>query len=95
MSGFATEISQTEGLAIAVEFSNFTEALPSNQPIPRLPMPYKFEIYKGNDEKFRVRFKAPNGETMFSTQGYKQKASAKNAIASIKKNAPDAEVSEE
>jgi uncharacterized protein YegP (UPF0339 family) len=55
-------------------------------------MPYKFEVYKDNAGKFRVRFKAPNGETMFSSQGYAQKSSAKNAIASIKKNAPDAEV---
>jgi len=29
---------------------------------------------------------------MFSTQGYSSKASAENAIASIKKNGPDAPI---
>ena len=38
-----------------------------------------------------MRFKY-NSETMFSTEGYSSKASAKNAIESMKKNGPDAEV---
>lgn len=38
-----------------------------------------------------MKFKAPNGEVMFSTEGYSAKASAKNAIESMKKNGPDAE----
>jgi len=41
--------------------------------------------------EFRVRFKY-NSETLFSTEGYSSKASAQNAIDSIKKNGPDAEV---
>ena len=36
-----------------------------------------------------------NSETMFWTEGYSSKASAKNAIESIKKNGPDAEVMED
>jgi len=36
-----------------------------------------------------------NGETMFASEGYKAKASAMSAIASIKKNAPAAEIEEE
>jgi len=52
---------------------------------------HKFEIYKDKAGEFRVRFKY-NSETMFSTEGYASKASAKNAIESIKKNGPDAEV---
>ena len=54
-------------------------------------MPYKFEISKDKAGEFRVKFKAPNGEVMFSTEGYSSKASAKNAIDSIKKNGPDAD----
>jgi hypothetical protein len=54
-------------------------------------MAHKFEIYKDNAGEFRVRFKY-NSEVMFSTQGYSSKASAQNAIDSIKKNGPDAEV---
>ena len=47
---------------------------------------YKFEIYKDSKGEFRFRFKASNGETMFTSEGYKQKASAVAAIESIKKN---------
>ncbi|CAN5175349.1 YegP family protein [soil metagenome] len=54
-------------------------------------MAYKFEIYKDKAGEFRVKFKY-NSETMFSTEGYSSKASAKNAIESMKKNGPDAEV---
>jgi uncharacterized protein YegP (UPF0339 family) len=54
-------------------------------------MPYKFEIKKDKAGEFRVNFKAPNGEVMFSTESYKSKTSAKNAIESIQKNGPGAE----
>ena len=53
-------------------------------------MAHKFEIYKDKAGEFRVRFKY-NSEVMFSTEGYSSKASAKNAIESIKKNGPAAE----
>lgn len=52
-------------------------------------MAHKFEIYKDKAGEFRVRFKY-NSETIFSTEGYTTKASAKNAIESIKKNGPGA-----
>ena len=52
-------------------------------------MAHKFEIYKDKAGEFRVRF-SYNSEVMFSTQGYSSKSSAENAIASIKKNGPDA-----
>ena len=58
-------------------------------------MAYKFEIYKDKAGEFRVRFRAGNGEVMFSTEGYAAKASAKNAIASILKNGPDAEIDDQ
>jgi uncharacterized protein YegP (UPF0339 family) len=53
-------------------------------------MAYKFEISKDKAGEFRVRFKAPNGEVMFTTESYASKASAKNAIESMKKNGPSA-----
>ncbi|MBB3595527.1 hypothetical protein FHX08_005939 [Rhizobium sp. BK529] len=56
---------------------------------------YKFEIYKDKAGEFRFRFKASNGETMFLSEGYKAKASAVNAIESIKKNSPGADVVDE
>jgi len=52
-------------------------------------MAHSFEIFKDKAGEFRVRFKF-NSETIFSTEGYKSKASAQNAIDSIKKNGPDA-----
>ena len=54
-------------------------------------MAHKFEIYKDKRGEFRVRFKY-NSEVMFASEGYSSKSSAKNAIASVKKNAPDAEI---
>ncbi len=54
-------------------------------------MAHKFEIYKDKAGEFRVRFKY-NSEIIFSTEGYASKASAKNAIDSILKNGPGAEI---
>ena len=54
-------------------------------------MAHKFEIYKDKAGEFRVRFKY-NSEIIFATEGYKNKASAQNAIDSIKKNGPAAPI---
>ncbi len=54
-------------------------------------MAHSFEIYKDKAGEFRVRFKY-NSEVMFSTEGYASKASARNAIESIKKNGPEAPI---
>ncbi len=54
-------------------------------------MAHKFQIYKDKKGEFRVRFKY-NSETMFSTEGYSSKSSAQEAIASFKKNGPNAEI---
>ena len=58
-------------------------------------MAYKFEIKKDKKGEYRVNFVAPNGQVMFSTEGYSSKSSATNAIESIKKNGPEATVVEE
>lgn len=50
-------------------------------------MAYKFELYTDKAGETRFRFKAPNGEIMFGSEGYKQKKSAQDAVASIQKNA--------
>lgn len=54
-------------------------------------MAHHFEISKDKAGEYRVKFKY-NSETMFSTEGYSTKASAQNAIDSMKKNGPGAEV---
>ncbi|MDX2447383.1 MAG: DUF1508 domain-containing protein [Desulfobacterales bacterium] len=58
-------------------------------------MAYKFEVYKDKKGAYRFRFKAPNGQVMFSGQEYKQKTSATNAIESIKKNVADAVIDDQ
>lgn len=49
----------------------------------------KFEIYEDKAGEFRFRLKAGNGENILASEGYKQKASAENGIASVRTNAPD------
>jgi uncharacterized protein YegP (UPF0339 family) len=42
--------------------------------------------------EFRFHLKAPNGEVIASSEGYKSKASAENGIKSVQTNAPGATV---
>ena len=49
----------------------------------------KFELYTDKAGEFRFRLKASNGQIILASEGYKQKASAENGIASVKKNAPE------
>ncbi|WP_300395949.1 YegP family protein [Henriciella sp.] len=51
-------------------------------------MAAKFELYNDKAGEIRFRLKAGNGETILSSEGYKQMASAKNGVESVKKNAP-------
>jgi uncharacterized protein YegP (UPF0339 family) len=52
---------------------------------------HKFEISKDKKGEYRVRFKF-NSEIMLASEGYSSKASAMNAIESVKRNAPGAEI---
>lgn len=54
-------------------------------------MAHRFEIRKNKAGEF-VAYFCYNSETMFWTEGYSSKASAQNAIDSIKKNGVNAEV---
>jgi len=56
---------------------------------------YRFEIKKSSDDQFYVNFVASNGETVARTERYTAKASAQNAIESLKKNGPGADVNDE
>ena len=57
-------------------------------------MAHHFKIKKNKAGEFVAYFKY-NSETIFWTEGYKSKASAKNAIASVQKNGPEAEAVDE
>lgn len=52
-------------------------------------MAHKFVIKKNKAGEFVAAF-VHNSETIFWTEGYASKASAKNAIESIKNNGPNA-----
>ncbi|MEY4671138.1 MAG: hypothetical protein RLZZ415_1017 [Pseudomonadota bacterium] len=54
-------------------------------------MAHRFEIRQNKAGEY-VAYFCYNAETIFWTEGYSSKASAKNAIASIKSKGPDAEV---
>ena len=58
-------------------------------------MPAKFTIFKDKKGEFRFRLKAANGEIIATGESYPDKASLKKGIASIKKNAPVAEIEDE
>ncbi|MES9873654.1 MAG: YegP family protein [Candidatus Sedimenticola sp. 6PFRAG7] len=52
-------------------------------------MPGTFELYKDAGGEFRFRFNASNGQTILSSEGYKQRSNAENGINSVKKNAAE------
>ena len=52
----------------------------------------KFEMYEDKAGEFRFRLKARNGQVIAASEGYTTKASCENGIASVKKNAPEAEI---
>jgi uncharacterized protein len=55
----------------------------------------KFELYTDKSGKFRFRLKAGNGEIIAVSEAYESKASARNGIESVRKNAPDSPVVEQ
>lgn len=52
----------------------------------------KYEVYQDKAGEFRFRLKAKNGQNIGKSEGYKTKASCRNGIESVGKNAPEAEV---
>jgi hypothetical protein len=55
----------------------------------------KFVIKKSGNGEFRFNLVATNGQVVATSEGYKQKASAMNTIASIQKNAGEASVDDQ
>ena len=52
----------------------------------------KFEVYVDKAGEFRFRLKARNGQIIATSEGYVAKDGCLNGIDSIRRNAPDAEV---
>ena len=51
----------------------------------------KFEMFQDKAGEFRFRLKARNGQIIAVSEGYTTKASCENGIASVQKNAAEAE----
>lgn len=49
----------------------------------------QFVVFKGNDGQDYFRLTAANGETIFSSQGYKSRESCLAGIESVRKNSRD------
>jgi len=45
-----------------------------------------YEVYKDTSGEYRFRLKAPNGEIILASEGYKAKAGCMNGIESVKEN---------
>ncbi len=52
----------------------------------------KFEIYQDKAGEFRFRLKATNGQIIAVSEGYKTMKACTDGVASVKKNAVDAQV---
>jgi uncharacterized protein YegP (UPF0339 family) len=55
----------------------------------------KFVLRKGSSGKFHFNLVASNGQVIATSEAYESKASALNGIASVKTNAPTAEISDQ
>ena len=55
-------------------------------------MKAKFEIFKDTGGQYRFRLRAENGEIIAASEAYTTKANCRKGIASVKSNAPAAEV---
>ena len=53
-----------------------------------------FEVYKDKSGGWRWRLKAVNNQIIASSEGYKDKTSCEDGIASVKKNASIAKIVE-
>ena len=64
----------------------FKEKVTEKEKISKDEITAKFEVYKDKAGEYRFRLKAPNGEIIAVSEGYKAKKSCVNGIKSVKKN---------
>ena len=55
----------------------------------------KYEVYTDKAGEFRFRLKATNGQVIAVSEGYTALAGCENGVASVQKNAADAEIVDE
>lgn len=52
----------------------------------------KFEIFLADNGNYYFRLKAPNGEIIVQSEGYRSKQGAENGVKAVKRYAPGATV---
>jgi len=88
---YTTESACLNGIASVVKCAAVAEVEDQTAETVETKKHPKFEMYEDKAGEFRFRLKARNGEVIAVSEGYKAKASCKNGIESVVKNAADAE----
>jgi len=88
-SGKAACLNGVESVRKSAPVANLEDQTVANVEEAKNP---KFEIYTDKAGEFRFRLKATNGQIIAVSEGYKAKASCENGIASVRKNAEEAEI---
>ena len=87
---YASRVTAKKGIASVQKNAPIAEIEDKTIEAAKLKNP-KFELYLDKRGEFRFRLLAANGQNILASEGYKEKASCKNGIASVKKNAPVSE----
>ena len=84
-AGNGENIGSSEGYKAKASAENGIESVRTNATDEN-----RYEIKEAKNGKFHFNLKASNGQVILSSQMYASKDSAKNGIASVMKNAPEA-----
>lgn len=80
----------TESVAKCAADANFADLTLGQEDVTHP----KFELYEDKGGQFRFRLKARNGEVIAVSEGYTTKTACENGIASVRRNAPEAPVTD-
>lgn len=88
-AGNSEIIGASEGYVNKQGATNGIESVKTNSQVDS-----RYSIFMGSDSKHYFNLKAGNGEIILSSQGYTSEAGAKTGVASVKVNAPIAQVND-
>ena len=89
-AGNGQEILASEGYVAKASCLNGIESVRKNSQVEE-----RFEVKVSKNEKHYFNLKATNGQIIGTSEMYESLASCKNGIASVAKNAPDAEIDDQ
>ena len=91
---YASEDSCRKGVASAMKNAPIAEIEDQTVENVETKKNPNFEVYTDKAGEYRFRLKATNGQIIAVSESYKAMASCMNGVASVKKNAVDAEIVE-